>query len=299
MIKADAGAIKALHRPARGAADRAAALTPSPAQPGGHLLDDTVTKVQGNQTEHKPLGAGEALRMVFRKPTAWLLMVAFLGANFVATIFLTWTPTFLVDKFGFKLTSAGLSGAVFIHLASALSVPLGGMLADRLARRLAGGRMLVQAFGLLAGATFVGLVGLTANVTTLLVAMTLFGLCKGLYDANIFASLYDVIEPRARATAAGFMNTVGWGGGALGPLAVGVVTQYGRHEQAIDNMSEAIAFGAVIYVLGAALLLVAAFGFARRDVLPSPNPAKPEPSPPPGNSNLEIRNNRQKSKQPE
>jgi len=59
---------------------------------------------------------------------------------------------FLTEKFGFKLTTAGLSGAVFIHLASALSVPVGGMLADALARRLAGGRILVQAFGLLAGA---------------------------------------------------------------------------------------------------------------------------------------------------
>ena len=50
-------------------------------------------------------------------------MLAFLGANFVATIFLTWAPTFLVEKFGFKLASAGLSGTIFIHLASAVSVP--------------------------------------------------------------------------------------------------------------------------------------------------------------------------------
>ena len=252
---------------------RAEVETAKLATPVCHLIDDKLAGRGGHSSEGEPLGVGEMLRVVFRKPTAWLLMVAFLGANFVATIFLTWTPTFLVDKFGFKLTSAGLSGAVFIHLASALSVPLGGMLADRLARRLAGGRMLVQALGLLVGATFVGLVGLTSNVTTLLVAMALFGLCKGLYDSNIFASLYDVIEPRARASAAGIMNTVGWGGGALGPLAVGFATQYGRHAQAIDNMSEAIAFGAIIYVLGAALLLVAAFGFAHRDVLPSPTSA--------------------------
>ena len=90
-------------------------------------------------------------------------MLAFVGANFVATIFLTWTPTFLVEKFGFKLTSAGLSGTVFIHLASAVSVPVAGLLADRLVPRFAGGRMLVQATGLLAGATFVFLVGRTSS----------------------------------------------------------------------------------------------------------------------------------------
>jgi sugar phosphate permease len=194
-------------------------------------------------------------------------MVTFLGANFVATIFLTWTPTFLVEKFGFKLTSAGLSGSVFIHLASAISVPFGGIMADRLARRWAGGRIIVQAAGLLLGATFVGLVGLTHDTATLLVSMSLFGLCKGLYDSNIFASLYDVVQPRARATAAGIMNMVGWGGGALGPLAVGLATKYGRHESAIDNMSEAIACGAIIYVAGAGLLLLAAVYFVRRDLV--------------------------------
>jgi len=219
-----------------------------------------------HESRHEPVSVDEALSIIFRHPTVALLMGAFLGANFVATIFLTWTPTFLVEKFGFRLTSAGLSGSVFIHLASAISVPIGGALADQLAQRFLGGRILVQAIGLLAGASFVALVGLTSSVVVLLVSMTLFGLSKGLYDSNIFASLFDVIEPRARATAAGIMNTVGWGGGALGPLAVGLMTVYGRHKQPIDNMSEAVASGAIVYVMSAVLLLVAAFRFAPVDM---------------------------------
>src|SRR3989442_3100454 len=136
-------------------------------------------------------------------------MLAFVGANFVATIFLTWTPTFLVEKFHFKLTSAGLSGTVFIHLASACSVPVAGWLADWLCRRVAGGRMMIQAFGLVAGAGFLFLVGKTANTATLIFAMTVFGACKGFYDSGIFASLYDSIDSRARGTAAGVLNTFG------------------------------------------------------------------------------------------
>ena len=166
------------------------------------------------------LSVAQTLRIIFRTPTVPLLMLAFLAANFVATIFLTWTPTFLVEKFHFKLTSAGLSGTVFIHLASACSVPVAGWLADKFARRIAGGRMMVQAIGLLLGATFVFLVGKTESVTTLLFAMTVFGLCKGFYDSGIFASLFDNIEPRARGTAAGIMNTVGWGGGDLDPCSL-------------------------------------------------------------------------------
>jgi MFS family permease len=197
-----------------------------------------------------------------------VLMAVFLGANFVATIFLTWTPTFLFEKFDFRLTTAGLSGTVFIHLASATSVPLGGWLADRFARRSAGGRMLVQAAGLGLGAGFVVLVGMTRDVATLLGAMAAFGFCKGLYDANIFAALFDVVPPRARASAAGLMNTVGWGGGALGPVFVGWATRHGHYGSKMANMSHAIALGGVVYLVGAALLVFAAVRLARRDTVP-------------------------------
>lgn len=209
------------------------------------------------------LGIRAAAKAIFGQPRTLILMAVFLGANFVATIFLTWTPTFLVEKFGFKLTAAGLSGTVFIHLASACSVPVGGLLADRLARRLAGGRILVQAFGLLAGSVFVFYVGTTRDMKVLIVTMSLFGLCKGFYDSNIFAALYDQIEPRARASAAGIMNTVGWGGGALGPLAVGWFTKYGRHATEVENMSEAIAWCGAIYLLGGLALLIALWAAAR------------------------------------
>jgi hypothetical protein len=56
-------------------------------------------------------------------------------------------------------------------------------------------------------------------------------------------------------------------GGALGPVAVGFASKYGRHAgDEVANMSEAIAFGAVIYVVGAVLLLIASLVFARRAV---------------------------------
>jgi len=206
-----------------------------------------------------PLSVGETFRAIFHSPAAPLLMLAFVCANSVATVFLVWTPTFLVEKFQFRLSTAGLSGTVFIHLASALAVPLAGLLADRLVRRFAGGRVFVQAIGLLGGAAFVFLVGHTASVSTLIASMVVFGFCKGFYDSGIFASLYDAIEPRARGTAAGVMNTVGWGGGAFGPWFVGWLAEHGARPTKIENMSNAIAFGGVIYLGGAALLITAIF----------------------------------------
>ncbi|HEX4644157.1 MAG TPA: MFS transporter [Verrucomicrobiae bacterium] len=230
---------KLLHEPRRGEVDR-------PPEASGRISAE-------------PLSPVETLRAIFRAPAALLLMAAFLGANFVAAIFLAWTPTFLVEKFGFKLAAAGLSGTAFIHLASAVSVPMAGLLADRLVRRLAGGRLLVQALGLLAGAVFVFLVGMTSDVRTLLTAMACFGFCKGFYDSNIFAALYDLIEPRARATATGLMNTVGWGGGALGPVYIGWAAGHFGQGSEMANMSQAIAWCGAVYLAGAALLLAAIF----------------------------------------
>jgi MFS family permease len=223
-----------------------------------------VRSTEDRAANSTPLSIAEVLRVMVVKPSVWLLMFAFLCA-----IFLNWTPTVLVEKFHFKLASAGLSGSAFIHLASAVSAPLGGVLADRLSRGFAGGRMLVQTFGLLLCAFFVFFVGLTNAVSTLLVAMTVFGFGKGLYDSNIFASLYDVIEPSARSTAAGIMNTVGWGGGALGPLVVGWMAKHGPYNSEIENMSHAIAYTAVIYIVGATAMLLVATIFIQRDAIPS------------------------------
>jgi len=197
---------------------------------------------------------------------AALLMAGFLCANFVAVIFLTWAPTFLFEKFHYSLGVAGLNATLYIQLASAVAVPTAGWLADRWVRRWAFGRMLAQVLGLLLGAIFVYMVGRTNNSSTLLLAMTCFGLCKGFYDSGIFASLYDVVQPRARGTAAGLMNTIGWGGAALGPVFVGYFAKHGD-ASTTENMGQAIAYGAFFYLAAAACLIAAMviFAHARRD----------------------------------
>jgi MFS family permease len=217
----------------------------------------------GDALPRPPVPLSEVAPVIFRSPVSVMLMAAFLGANFVATIFLAWTPTFLVEKFDFDLVRAGLYATLFIQLGSAVSGPVSGVVSDLLTPVIRGARMIVQAAGLIAGSVFVVLLATTANVAVLFVVMSFFGLCKGVYDANIFASLYDVVEPRARSTAAGLMNMVGWAGGALGPAWVGWMSGHGPYEKEIDNMSIAIACSGVIYLVCATSLVAAAFVYAK------------------------------------
>jgi MFS family permease len=187
---------------------------------------------------------------VLLNPTAVLLMAAFLCANFVALVLLSWMPTFLHDKFNLGLAASGLTATLFVQLASMAGSPMGGWFADVLRQKMPGGRMLVQAIGLAAGAPFVVLCGWTRSVPLLIFALTAWGFFKGIYDANIFASIFDVIPAEARGRAAGMMNMVGWLGGGVAPLAVGYVAQQ-------SSLSAAIMLAASVYVLGAVLLAAA------------------------------------------
>ncbi len=200
-------------------------------------------------------------RLLLRKPTVVCLMGAFLCANFVAVVLLSWMPKFLHDRFHLNLAMAGLAATIFAQLASLLGAPIGGWLADRLCQRMAGGRLLVQAIGVFAGAPFVVLCGMTNSIGWLVVALTCWGFAKGLYDANIFASVYDVIPPEFRGSAAGLMNTVGWlGGGAAAPLTIGILANsYG--------LGVAIAMASAVYLLAGVCLLVGITVFVKRDLV--------------------------------
>src|SRR5207248_2452632 len=170
-------------------------------------------------------GIGESLRGVFGHPMTPVLIGVFVGANFVASVFLTWLPSFLVRKFAMNLSMAGFSSTAYLQISSVLGVLAGGLLADRLVRRRPEGRMITQAIGLLCGVPFILMTGLTTTVLTVIAAMIGFGFFKGLYDANIWASLYDVAPPAHRATALGVMNSIGWLGGGAAPVAIGFMSE--------------------------------------------------------------------------
>lgn len=228
-----------LVEPTRGATDVAEAL-----------------HTEGSVTRATPVG--EFLRMVWTTPTVLILMGAFVCANFVAVVLLSWMPKFLYDKFHMGLAMAGLTATIFVQLASMVGSPVGGWLADLLRRKTLRGRMAVQVVGVLCGAPFVVLCGLTQSVGWLMFALTAWGFFKGLYDANIWASLFDVVPPAARGAAVGLMNAVGWIGGGTAPLVIGIISER-------SSLGSAIALASVVYVASGILLLIGIALFVNRD----------------------------------
>ena len=209
------------------------------------------------------------LALAARTPTLLCLMGAFMCANFVAVVLLSWMPKFLFDKFHMSLAMSGLTATLFVQLASMCAAPVGGWLADTWRKRSPRGRMAVQMIGVLGGAPFVALCGMTSSVTVVIISLTLWGLFKGLYDANIFAAVFDVVGPHERGTAAGFMNAVGWlAGGGSAPLVIGLIAQ--RYDLGI-----AIALASTVYLMAALLLFVGLMFFVTRDALDAHSHAHP------------------------
>ena len=178
---------------------------------------------------------------VLKTPMVRILIMVFVGANFVAGIFLTWMPTYLKRTFQMSLSMSGVSATVYLQIASVLGVITGGILADRLAKNHRGGRMMAQALGLFAGVPFIFLTGWTLSIPVLVLAMIGFGYFKGMYDANIWASLHDVVRPERRATAVGVMNSIGWLGGGAGAYAIGVAAP-------IFGMSGCLSANSLVYL---------------------------------------------------
>ena len=213
------------------------------------------------QPEHSRESLPRQIADLLQRPLVLVLIAVFVGANFVAVVFLAWLPSFLFDKFHMSLAMAGLNGTAYLQVASVLGVISGGFLADRLAKRSPawqrGGRMTTQAIGLMCGVPFLFITGQTRFVPLLLLSLVGFGYFKGLYDANLWASLYDVVPLHRRGTAVGVMNSIGWLGGGMAPIAIGALAQH-------FGLGTAVSATALVYLAGAALMAYGARAVMRQ-----------------------------------
>lgn len=233
---------KFLKEPERGAADLA------------DVADAPVSNIK-----HPRMKISDFIKVIYGTPTVLLLMAAFMCENFTAMVLFTWMPTYLYQNFHMSLAEAGLTATAYIQIVSMVGSPLAGWLADTLRKRTPGGRILVQAIGIFLEAPFAAWCALTGSTKWLIVSLICWGFFKSFYEANIFASVFDVIRPEARGTATGFMNMMGWlAGGGTAPLIVGFLADR-------IGLSHAMALTSLSYVVASVFLLTAVLGFVCRD----------------------------------
>jgi MFS family permease len=165
----------------------------------------------------------EPIGIVLRIPPAVMLCLIFALATGASTGVTFWAPYYVNKELGMNLADSAWVGAATINIAGFLSVPLGGFLADTLAKRTPIGRFLTLAIGLgLAGLLLLPLLGVRTalGIGVVLVATSV---AKGLFDGCIYAAMHDVVPPHARATAVGMMTMIGFFGAGSTPLIVAAI----------------------------------------------------------------------------
>jgi sugar phosphate permease len=228
-------------------------------------MKDTLVLQNSSNTHESRKSIKEVLSVFFKKPTALLLTLAFAGMNFVGVGFITWMPTFLVEKYHFTLARAGFDATFYHHTAAFIGVLVGARIADKLAHKITGIRGLVQMAGLFIGAPFIYLMSKSDSILIMYIALAIFGLCRGIYDSNIFAALYDVVEAPFRSAATGFMLTFAFIIGSISPFILGVLKPG-------FGLSNGLAFLSVVYVFSALCILVAILVFYKKDRIKQESP---------------------------
>ena len=201
----------------------------------------------------------EALRAVFSKPSAILLAFGLGMQIFVDVGFKMWMPTYLKETFpGMSAASYGLNAVLWHYLGAFVGVVIGSRIADRFVRVRHGIRMEMNILGLVIGAPFILWMARAGSFEAVCWAMGLFGLARGIYDSNQFASIFDVIAPRYRASAMGVMLSAAFIFGAVAPVVLGIVKDR-------FTMSAGLAALSVFFLVGAGLILLARTVFLERD----------------------------------
>jgi MFS family permease len=200
--------------------------------------------------DSKPNGFTNTVKAVFSRHTVYFLSLAFGCMCFVNVGYLTWMPTYLYEKFGMSLSQAGLHSTLYHFLFAFFGVMAGARVSDKFATKRIQIRMEVEIVGLLLGAPFIYWIGVTGDQLWCYVAMGLFGFFRGIYDSNLFAALFDVIEPRYRASSMGIMLAFAFIIGALAPVVLGWIKTVAGLEQGILLLSLLYLVGAILVFTG-------------------------------------------------
>ena len=216
------------------------------------ILITLKDKPQARGSERISFSAvGEALKAFAKKPSSFLLMGGLGCYFFVTYAFKMWGPSYMQGKFP-ELTNmeATFHSLCWFYLGAFIGVTLGGRISDALKSRRPGIRFEVEIVGLTLCIPFVLMLAYSQSLVLIIISLFLFGFATGVYDSNIYAALFDVIDPRYRAVATGLFGCGGCIIGALGPLVQGYLT---------DSFSPSFAMAAltIFAVLGVFILLYA------------------------------------------
>ena len=219
------------------------------------------SEIETVSPQEKPR-VGEFLSMIFSNKSALLLTVGFTAIVFVNNAYLNIVSKFLQEKFNLSETSAGWNGMFWHHVAAFAFIYVGGILSDKVARKYPTFRPKQQFVAMAIGAPVVACIGMAHSLAAVYALFFLMGVCRGFYECNTHASVFETVPVKYRSTTVGFMIMFAFIIGAWSAQLVGILKDRYGVEQ---GYRYGFIMLACAWVIGAICVGVAAFGPFAKD----------------------------------
>ena len=222
------------------------------------------------------------IRHILRVPAFVWVLIGGWFINLAVYSYIFWGTTFVHTYKGFGVREASILLGVTVTFAGIFGVLTGATLADRLARVVPWGRVLVVGMGFLVSTPLLFWSFHAANKTLFVILFFLGSFFMTWYHGPLTAIMHDLIPERAHATAVGlYLFVAHFFATTWAPLLIGkVADRYdlltGMHLALVAQLAGVVSYALVIY-------------FIRRDGLHHPSmaayrEADPAADPDPGGS---------------
>lgn len=203
-------------------------------------------RAPNNKPAQKPASSLAGIRTLWSRNFV-LLTLSYTIEGYVSYIFIFWFYLYLVDVRHFNLTDSG-SLSSLPGIFSILSIPLGGVVSDKLSSGKMGlrwGRGIVGIMGLFFAGLFLILGAGTNNAKAAVVYLALATACVLSVEGPAWATMIEIAGARS-GMAGGVMNCGSNIGGAISPLLTPILA-------ARIGWKNALYVAAVLSMIGAAL----------------------------------------------
>lgn len=190
----------------------------------GHT-DRMVAGAAEASPEEPRVPFGRQLKEVLGIPTLIIASIgsALLGMGLTGAAY--WLPSLMVRAFRMEPGPAATRAGLISLVAVILGTLVGAWLGRRWHGTVRGGRLLAGGGGVASGSVVIMIALWTLDSFALFAALLVIGVALlAVAIPNLYASIADVVGASGRGLGFGFLQVLSTVGGAIGPLAVGIVS---------------------------------------------------------------------------
>jgi nitrate/nitrite transporter NarK len=215
-----------------------------------------------------PAGLAATLAAVLSVRAFWAVLAAYMPSVWAFAALLHWLPSHLVQQFAITKEEAAFQATLWPNVGLVAGLLGGGPAGDYLARRFKAGRTSVQMAGLAVCVPALVFLGLGQRLDLLALPMFAYGFGSGMYQAHLWTTSFEVVNPAYRSTAIGLLNVV------AGVFGFWVNPTIGLYEERFGNVRFPLASLSVMELVSILILAYSVCFLLPRDYRGQLRPAE-------------------------